>query len=525
MSDTTASLRRKIGSAGDLQSVVRTMKALAASSIGQYEKSVRALGDYYRTVELGLGACFRRANPPLVVERKDTTDAGAIGAVVFGSDQGLVGQFNDVVADFAVRPSPPCRQPRVWAVGERVHARLTDAGLPPLGLFTVPNSVQAITPLIGQILVEHETHRAKGEVTELHLFYNRPTSGAVYAPVISDCCRWTKPGVASWPSFPGRRSPCPRSWVAARPCGRSSANIFSSRSSAPAPNRSPARTPAAWRRWNAPIEHRRIAGGPQRQLPSFAPERHRRRTVRRDLRLRGADASGDALNRALQEGVYLIKPNVREFRDLIGKDIKEESQIKIEARKMVKSGRCEVLIISLGAAGALMVSESVAEHILAPTVPIVSKVGAGDSMVAGTVLSLARGQTLTDAVLFGVAAGAAAVMTPGTELCRREDAERLYEKMVSEEMKQHRTARAMRLPAHKTKIVCTIGPASRSEAVLERLDAAGHECGAAQFRPWNPAGAQGGYPSHPRCGGKASTSLPDYGGSSRSQDTNRQTPG
>jgi F-type H+-transporting ATPase subunit gamma len=59
MSDTTASLRRKINSAGDLQSVVRTMKALAASSIGQYEKSVRALADYYRTVELGLGACFR----------------------------------------------------------------------------------------------------------------------------------------------------------------------------------------------------------------------------------------------------------------------------------------------------------------------------------------------------------------------------------------------------------------------------------------------------------------------------------
>jgi F0F1-type ATP synthase gamma subunit len=58
MSDTTASLRRKITSAGDLQSVVRTMKALAASSIGQYEKSVRALGDYYRTVELGLGVCF-----------------------------------------------------------------------------------------------------------------------------------------------------------------------------------------------------------------------------------------------------------------------------------------------------------------------------------------------------------------------------------------------------------------------------------------------------------------------------------
>jgi F-type H+-transporting ATPase subunit gamma len=185
MSDTTASLRRKIGSAGDLQSVVRTMKALAASSIGQYEKSVRALGDYYRTVELGLGACFRASETAaVVVERKGKANAGAIGAVVFGSDQGLVGQFNDVVADFTLKTLADLPgQPKLWAVGERIHVRLTDAGLPPLGLFTVPNSVQAITPLIGQILVEHETHQARGEVTELHLFYNRPTLGAVYAPV------------------------------------------------------------------------------------------------------------------------------------------------------------------------------------------------------------------------------------------------------------------------------------------------------------------------------------------------------
>lgn len=144
------------------------------------------------------------------------------------------------------------------------------------------------------------------------------------------------------------------------------------------------------------------------------------------------DASGKALNLALQEGVYLIKPNVREFKDLIGKDIKEESQIKAEARKMVKSGRCEVLVISLGAAGALLVSGNIAEHISAPTVPIVSKVGAGDSMVAGMVLSLARGKPLRESVLFGMASGAAAVMTPGSELCRREDTERLYQEMISE---------------------------------------------------------------------------------------------
>ncbi|MCX5823049.1 MAG: F0F1 ATP synthase subunit gamma [Deltaproteobacteria bacterium] len=185
MSDTTASLRRKIGGAGDLQSVVRTMKAVAASSIGQYEKSVRALADYYRTVELGLSACFRESGPaPLIAKRKRQTAVGAIGAVVFGSDQGLVGQFNDLVADYAVKTlaALPAKSV-VWAVGERVHARLADAGLPPIGLFAVPNSVKAITPLVGQILVESEMHLSQGEVTELHLFYNRPTSGAVYAPV------------------------------------------------------------------------------------------------------------------------------------------------------------------------------------------------------------------------------------------------------------------------------------------------------------------------------------------------------
>jgi F-type H+-transporting ATPase subunit gamma len=185
MSDTTAGMRRKIGGAGDLQSVVRTMKAVAASSIGQYEQSVNALADYYRAVELGLSACFRESGPaPLVPEPKGKTAAGAIGAVVFGSDQGLVGQFNDVVADYAVKTlaALPAKA-EVWAVGERVHERLADAGLPVMGVFPVPGSVKAITPLVGQILVESEARERHGEATELHLFYNRAKSGAVYEPV------------------------------------------------------------------------------------------------------------------------------------------------------------------------------------------------------------------------------------------------------------------------------------------------------------------------------------------------------
>jgi F-type H+-transporting ATPase subunit gamma len=185
MSDTTESLRRKISSAGDLQSVVRTMKALAASSIGQYEKSVRALADYYRTVELGLGACFRENGPVAAfVERKASTHGSATRAIVFGSDQGLVGQFNDVVADYAIKTLAALHgQAQVWAVGERVHARLADAGLPPIGLFTVPNSVQAITPLVGQIQIETEAHRANGENSPLWVFHNRPLSGALYEPI------------------------------------------------------------------------------------------------------------------------------------------------------------------------------------------------------------------------------------------------------------------------------------------------------------------------------------------------------
>jgi F-type H+-transporting ATPase subunit gamma len=184
VSETTASLQRKIKSAGDLQSVVRSMKALAASNIVQYERSVRALGSYYRSVELGLSICFRQhAAAAQLKDGAERTD-GCVGAVVFGSDQGLVGPFNDVVADYAVktlRAFPD--KPQVWAVGERVYARLADAGLPLTGLIAVPNSVKAITPLVGQILKESEARDGRSAVAELHLFHNRPTSGAGYAPV------------------------------------------------------------------------------------------------------------------------------------------------------------------------------------------------------------------------------------------------------------------------------------------------------------------------------------------------------
>lgn len=143
------------------------------------------------------------------------------------------------------------------------------------------------------------------------------------------------------------------------------------------------------------------------------------------------DTSGEALCHAANEQLYLIKPNLRELGMLLGHPFIDEDEVETAAADLVAGGRCEAVVVSLGAAGALLVTREVRERIPAPTVPIISKVGAGDSMVAGIVLSLARGMQLRQAVRFGVAAGAAAVMTPGSELCRREDTERLYARMGS----------------------------------------------------------------------------------------------
>ena len=185
MSDTLASLRRKIGGAGDLESVVRSMKALAAASIGQYEKSVLALADYYRTVELGLVVCLRKRGwpPPSKPDgrrRLRRRCAPSSSARIRDSSASSMMCWRIL-------------SPRRWMLcpakrksgpsASAFTSRLADAGLAPVGLFAVPTSVNAITPLVGQILVESEAHHGKGEIGQLYLFHNRPRSGATYEPV------------------------------------------------------------------------------------------------------------------------------------------------------------------------------------------------------------------------------------------------------------------------------------------------------------------------------------------------------
>ncbi|MBU1042880.1 MAG: 1-phosphofructokinase family hexose kinase [Candidatus Omnitrophica bacterium] len=145
------------------------------------------------------------------------------------------------------------------------------------------------------------------------------------------------------------------------------------------------------------------------------------------------DTSGEALHLAARSGVYLLKPNVRELAELTKQEISNEAELKKAAMKFIKEEQCEVVVVSLGAGGALLVTNNGYEHFRTPIVPIKSKVGAGDSMVGGIILNLEQGKSLRDAVLFGIAAGAAAVMNPQRELCRRQDAEELFSKIIIEQ--------------------------------------------------------------------------------------------
>lgn len=145
------------------------------------------------------------------------------------------------------------------------------------------------------------------------------------------------------------------------------------------------------------------------------------------------DAKRATLRRALDSGVYLVKPNVRELGEVVGRELAQDIAIEQAARELVAAGCAEVVLVSLGRGGAILVTADRLEHFSAPSVPTRSRVGAGDSMVGGLTAALVQKRTLDDAVRFGVAAGAAAVMNNGTELCRREDVERLYHSVRRQE--------------------------------------------------------------------------------------------
>lgn len=139
-----------------------------------------------------------------------------------------------------------------------------------------------------------------------------------------------------------------------------------------------------------------------------------------------ADTSGKALQYAVNEGLYMIKPNLRELASLTGKDHLAEEEVPMIAHKLIENGNCEMIVVSMGPAGALFITKEVMQIIKPPAVRTKSTVGAGDSMVAGIVLALSKGKCPEEAARYGVACGTAATMNPGTELCHLDDVEKLY---------------------------------------------------------------------------------------------------
>lgn len=185
MSDTLESLRRKISIAGDLESVVHTMKVLAATNILQYEKAVVSLADFYRTVELGLMVCMHQIREKTIEGELPKEPTAAVAAVIFGSDQGLVGQFNESLVVYTSHffKSVSDRK-KYWVVGEQMKTKLEETGLTIEGLYPVPSSIQTITPLISQILFESEALLEDGEISQLYIFYNKPVHRVLYEPTM-----------------------------------------------------------------------------------------------------------------------------------------------------------------------------------------------------------------------------------------------------------------------------------------------------------------------------------------------------
>lgn len=182
--ETLEGLKRRIESTEGLQSVVKTMKSLAAVKIRQFELAVESLGEYSRTVEMGLRAVLRR-RPEMIVRRGRSRNNG-LGAIVFGSDQGMCGQLNDQVVAFAMermdKAGAPVEERLVLPVGERGAGRLKDRGQKIEPWLSVPASEGGIAEKVTGMLSAIEAWHREHSIENVYLYYSKHLSGGSYRP-------------------------------------------------------------------------------------------------------------------------------------------------------------------------------------------------------------------------------------------------------------------------------------------------------------------------------------------------------
>jgi F-type H+-transporting ATPase subunit gamma len=185
-------LQHKISGAEDLLSVVTTMKSLAAVSIRQYERAVTALAEYNRSIEMGLQVVLQHGGDGAQLRARAAVPSiepdAPCGVVVFGSDQGLCGQFNERIVAHALETLNGMhvrkQRRRIVAVGVRCAGLLEDAGQPTPRLFAVPSGLAGVTELVQNLLLTIDDWRVAEQVGPILLFHNRPLGGAEYRPAM-----------------------------------------------------------------------------------------------------------------------------------------------------------------------------------------------------------------------------------------------------------------------------------------------------------------------------------------------------
>ncbi|MBD3290615.1 F0F1 ATP synthase subunit gamma [candidate division KSB1 bacterium] len=181
---TLESLKRKLESAEDLQSVVKTMKSLAAVSIRQYEEAVTSLEEYNNAIDLGFEILMK--NQTGFMPHLRTESGSSLGAIVFGSEQGMCGQFNEQIAEFASKKIKILQQDPdkrfILTLGPRVSPLLEDEGLSVQENFSFPGSVEEITWSVQQLLLRIEAWRFEKNIERVTIFYNKKKSGSSYKP-------------------------------------------------------------------------------------------------------------------------------------------------------------------------------------------------------------------------------------------------------------------------------------------------------------------------------------------------------
>jgi F-type H+-transporting ATPase subunit gamma len=175
-------IQRRIQSAVDLHGIVRTMKTLAAANIRQFDRASEAVNIYSQTIDMGLRIVLH--DKPQSPTARSTGSGGSIGAIIFGTDQGMCGQFNENIVRYAVEDVHEQERVNTFSaalvIGMRAGARLQEMGVPFQRLFPVPSSVEGINAAVQSLLMAMRSWRQQENIESVFVYFNRPTSGSSY---------------------------------------------------------------------------------------------------------------------------------------------------------------------------------------------------------------------------------------------------------------------------------------------------------------------------------------------------------